>query len=299
MKNKYERVIPPKSAIAYRVKKGDLIRITDLEGKQTCDFVAFNANNTKERISADYSMISNDLKSRLSVGDVLYSQLGNPLLTILEDSCGVHDLDFTMCNWRIHKYHFNRPTHAASGGRFDGCQELLTWVLKDYGITKYDLESDFNFFMHTTTDPETGKRYILESLSKPGDYVILGAEMDLICGTTTCPEDVSFTSGGKTTSIKVEVLGGPYVKKSWKDVLPTLLTVEDAELVQCLLGISNGPVHFWSDEETILSLTLSKRPFKKGFKAWIRANIKNRQDLDKLSETINEIGLAKFWEPSK
>ena len=244
-------------------------------------------------------MIINDLKSRLSVGDILYSQLGNPLLTILEDSCGVHDLDFTMCNWRIHKYHFNRPTNAASGGKFDGCQELLAWALKDYGITKYDLESDFNIFMHTNTDPKTGKRHILESVSQPGDYVLLNAEMDLICGTTTCPEDVSFTSGGKTTSIKVEIMKGPYVKKRWKDVMPTLLKPDDAELVQCLLGISNGPVHFWSYEDTIRSLTLSKRPFKNSFKAWVRSNIMNKQDLVKLSETINEIGLANYWVPAK
>ena len=299
MKKIYEKVIPQKSAIAYRVKRGNLIRITEVEGGQTCDFVAFNADDIREKLSADYTMISNDLKSRLSTGDILYSQLSNPLLTILEDSCGVHDLDFTMCNWRVHKYHFNRPTNAASGGEFDGCQELLAWALKDYGITKYNLESDFNFFMHTTTDPKTGKRYILEPVSKPGDYVLLRAEMNLICGTTTCPEDVSFTSGGKTTPIKVEIIEGPYVKQNWKDILPEMLTAEDAELVQCLIGISKGPVHPWSEEETILSLTMSKRPFKNEFKAWIRANIKNRQDMYKLSETIDEIGLATFWEPAK
>ena len=47
MKRIYEKIIPPKNAIAYRVNKGDLICITDLEGKQTCDFVAFNGNNIK------------------------------------------------------------------------------------------------------------------------------------------------------------------------------------------------------------------------------------------------------------
>jgi len=297
MEKIYENVISPKNAIAYKVKRGQLICITDLMGEQTCDFVAFNAEDIREKLSANYTMICNDLKSRLSTGDILYSQLSNPLLTILEDSCGVHDLDFTMCNWYIHKYHFNRPTNAASGGKFDGCQELLAWALKDFGITKYDLESDFNFFMHTTTDPKTGKRFILEPVSKPGDYVLLRADMNLICGTATCPEDVSFTSGGKTTPIKVEVFEGPYVKPEMKDILPKILTKEDAELVQCLIGISKGPVHPWSVTDTILSLTMHKRPFKNEFKAWVRANIKNRADLEKLSKTIYETGLAQYWEP--
>jgi uncharacterized protein len=50
-----DEVMPPKSGKAVELKKGQHIRITDLEGKQVCDVAVFKMDNFREKLSTSYS----------------------------------------------------------------------------------------------------------------------------------------------------------------------------------------------------------------------------------------------------
>ena len=45
--------------------------------------------------------------------------------------------------------------------------------------------------MHVAVDGETGKIQVLPPKSKPGDYIIIEAKMDLIVGMTACSAEMS------------------------------------------------------------------------------------------------------------
>ena len=47
----FEQVIPPKRGLAVRVRKGQHLRVTDLEGQQVVDMAVFNADNPREKLS--------------------------------------------------------------------------------------------------------------------------------------------------------------------------------------------------------------------------------------------------------
>jgi hypothetical protein len=55
MKRIFEHVIPPKLGFGLIVKKGQTLRIIDLEGKQVVDMALFNADNPREKLSTSNS----------------------------------------------------------------------------------------------------------------------------------------------------------------------------------------------------------------------------------------------------
>jgi uncharacterized protein YcgI (DUF1989 family) len=55
MKRIFEHVIPSKLGFGLIVKKGQTLRIIDLEGKQVVDMALFNADNPREKLSTSNS----------------------------------------------------------------------------------------------------------------------------------------------------------------------------------------------------------------------------------------------------
>lgn len=64
--------IPPYEGRGVRVKKGQFLKIVDVEGKQVGDFICFNENDLSEYVSTVH-MRSSLSSIRLKIGDFLYS----------------------------------------------------------------------------------------------------------------------------------------------------------------------------------------------------------------------------------
>ena len=79
-----EEVVPAKSSWSGIVKKGQRLKIIDLEGQQAVDFLCYNNNDRSDRYSA-----TNTVKVQENVyvglGSILYSDSGTPLLEVVED----------------------------------------------------------------------------------------------------------------------------------------------------------------------------------------------------------------------
>ncbi|HWN47136.1 MAG TPA: urea carboxylase-associated family protein, partial [Steroidobacteraceae bacterium] len=76
------------------VRRGQSLRIVDLEGNQAVDTLFYNAGDTAEHYSAQ-NTIQAQQRIYLTTGTVLLSNRGNPMLRIEEDTCG-HDLVETL-----------------------------------------------------------------------------------------------------------------------------------------------------------------------------------------------------------
>ena len=73
-----------------RLKRGEQLRVIDIEGGQTGDLVAFSADG-KHRLSSGRTFDYGG-KIYVSTGDVLWSDRSEPMLTIVADDVGKHDL---------------------------------------------------------------------------------------------------------------------------------------------------------------------------------------------------------------
>src|SRR5690606_31631208 len=84
------QVVDAGRGFSITVKKGQTLRIVDLEANQAVDTVFYNAHDPTDRYSAT-DTIQRQKNVYLTVGTQLISSEGNVLLTIVADTCGRHD----------------------------------------------------------------------------------------------------------------------------------------------------------------------------------------------------------------
>jgi uncharacterized protein YcgI (DUF1989 family) len=201
--------IEPKAAFAWTCRRGSLIRITDLEGKQVGDLVLFALENPRERISISWTRTRNLRDTAayvpplgLTAGDRIFSTGYRVMATVIEDTPepkGIHDLFGRMCNRGMYELY--------GVDAQPGCFELLQDVLAPHGISPEEIPDPLGVFMHTVPHPDTRVMEIHEPVSRAGDSLVLRAEMDLLAAMSTCPMDViAPTNGWRITPMLVEVL---------------------------------------------------------------------------------------------
>jgi uncharacterized protein YcgI (DUF1989 family) len=83
----YRATIPAGEPWLMEVKAGQTLRILDLEGNQAVDTLFYSLKNPKERYDVQRTLRRQN-RVYLSTGSVLYSNLGQPMLTIVDDTCG-------------------------------------------------------------------------------------------------------------------------------------------------------------------------------------------------------------------
>lgn len=170
--------IPPRSGVAFELRKGATLRVVDPEGGQVSDLLAFSAADPREAISNGRTFDYEET-IRLTAGNRLWSNRSNALLEIVEDSCGLHDFLLTPCSEATFRHFYaDKPVHR-------GCFGNLAEALRPFGVTADDIPVAFNLFMNVPVDNE-GKIRVLPPTTKPGDFVRLRALDDLIIGLTAC-----------------------------------------------------------------------------------------------------------------
>ncbi|MEJ7611440.1 MAG: urea carboxylase-associated family protein [Ferruginibacter sp.] len=177
-------IIQPRSGTAFILKKGQQLRVTDIQGEQVSDFICFNAEDPKEYLSSGRT-IDYAETIFLTAGHPFYSNRSRVMFSIKEDTVGRHDFLLTPCSadtFRIIYGH--KDPHR-------GCFGNLSEALAPFGIRPDDIPVCFNIFMHVSVNGDSGRIDVLPPKSKAGDHIIIEAEMDLIIGMTACSAEMS------------------------------------------------------------------------------------------------------------
>jgi uncharacterized protein len=183
----FNATIDAGDSFVHEMRRGQFVRIVDLEGNQAVDTLFYNARNYADRYSAQ-DTIREQNNIYLTTGTKLMSTERNVLLTIVADTCGRHDTiggacatESNMVRYAIEK----RSMHACRQSFLKGA---LAWS-KETGreFDKRDLTSNINFFMNVPVTPE-GKLTFEDGVSDAGKYVELQAEMDTLIVISNCPQ---------------------------------------------------------------------------------------------------------------
>ena len=89
--------IPARHGAALEVPRGLVLRVIDVEGQQVGDFVCFNRDDLGERYSPQNTVLFNRTIYP-KVGAVLVSDRGRPMMRLIADTVGVHDLICGSCS---------------------------------------------------------------------------------------------------------------------------------------------------------------------------------------------------------
>jgi uncharacterized protein YcgI (DUF1989 family) len=174
--------IPARSGKAARLPQGRSVKVINTHGQQVVDTWAFNAGDLAEFMSMEHSR-ANFMKLRPSPGDSFFSNARRPILTLVEDtSGGAHDTLMAACD-------NTRYGLLGCTEYHDNCADNLATGLAELGLEPPGTPSPLNLFMNIPWSP-AGDLAWDEPVSKPGDYVVLRAEMDLIIAFSACPQDI-------------------------------------------------------------------------------------------------------------
>jgi urea carboxylase-associated protein 1 len=181
-----------------RIAQGQTLSIVDLEGNQAVDFLVYSAHDTAERYSAaDTIAVQGNIF--LTTGSVLMSNERNPLMTVIEDTCGRHDTIGGACSKESNtlRYgHHTRPQHA--------CVENFLTEGAKWGLGKRDLVSNVNWYMNVPVEQD-GTLGIVDGISSPGLKVVLRAETDVIVLISNCPQINNPCNGFNPTPIELVI----------------------------------------------------------------------------------------------
>jgi len=194
----YDQVLPARRPWSRVIQKGQVLRIVDLGGNQAVDFLVYNADDSSERYSAP-DTIRNQNNIFLTTGSKLYSNDGNVIMTILNDSCGRHDTSGGACSCESNSVRFGMDKkwqHA--------CVENFLTALSWHGMGKRDMVSNINFFMNVPVSKD-GTLEIVDGISDPGSIVDLQAEMNALVVISNCPQMNNPCNGYNPTPIQLLV----------------------------------------------------------------------------------------------
>jgi uncharacterized protein YcgI (DUF1989 family) len=174
--------IPARKGMAATVAKGAGVKVINTHGQQVVDTWAFARYDLREFMSMEHTRAT---LAKLSpkVGDALYSNRRRPILTLTEDtSAGIPDTLMAACD--DYRYGLLGCTEY-----HDNCTDNLWAGMYALGLTPPQTPSPLNLFMNIPWTEE-GRLSFDPPRTRPGDYVVLRAEMDVVVAFSACPQDI-------------------------------------------------------------------------------------------------------------
>ncbi|MDQ4100467.1 MAG: urea carboxylase-associated family protein [Chloroflexota bacterium] len=188
-------------AAGFTLHTGQLMQIVDLVGQQIATFLAFRHDEATERLSTT-ATITADASIVLTRGGTLRSNRGNPMLTLVEDSVGRHDL--------LTAAPGPDPDIRTANGT-GSCLDALMAVAAEHDIAADELPDPVHLFKNVIIK-QRGEIEEREPLSERNDSAVLRAEMDLLVIIVNCParpRGRQLARTGRPGELLVRVYGEP------------------------------------------------------------------------------------------
>jgi urea carboxylase-associated protein 2 len=175
----YEETVPGGGHASFILKRGQTLRITDLEGGANVSLMLLNARQPSERLNLP-DTLKGQHTAKLTAGHCLYSDMGRVLAAITADTCGWHDSLGGVLNAEEvrGKYGVGRYQELRNGFHRNGTDNLLVEMGK-WNLDLPDLLMVINLFSRVAVEPDGGLRFVAGN-SAAGSCVDLYAPMDTL-----------------------------------------------------------------------------------------------------------------------
>jgi len=186
------------------LKRGQLLRLTDVEGGACVSLLAYNADQPLERYNMPDTLKAQHI-SRITAGNVLYSDMGRVLLSVVSDSCGWHDTITGVGNAELSLKKYGVGDYQALRNDWyrNGRDNLLVELGK-FGLGKRDFGATVNFFVKIAPD-EGGKLSWVPNHSRAGASVELRSEMNTLVVLSNTPHPLDPSPKYLTKPVKIVV----------------------------------------------------------------------------------------------
>lgn len=192
----HDEVVSARHFWVHTIKRGQSLRIVDLEGNQAVDLLLYAEADDAERYSAQDTVAAQG-NLFLREGAVLRSNEGRPMMTITDTSVAYHDTIGGACSVESNALRYGHHTKSQHA-----CVENYLKASLPEGRSKRDIVSNINFFMNVPV-LEDGTLGIVDGISAAGLTVDLVAEMDVVVMVSNCPQINNPCNGFNPTAVRM------------------------------------------------------------------------------------------------
>ena len=169
--------VPPGWYDTVRLRRGEALRIVDTSGTSSVSMIGWCEHDRSERLNgADTAKVQ--WSAALCKGRVILTDMGRVFLSLIEDTSGAHDL--------LVGGSTPASTLAAFGRASRNTHENFLAAASKLGLGLRDIAPCVTFFAPVSLD--AAGRFVWKAERKrPGDFVDLRAETDLVLVLSNCP----------------------------------------------------------------------------------------------------------------
>ncbi len=190
------QIVDAKQPWSGQIKKGQVLVIFDTFGQQAVDFLCYDADNPIDRYSATNTV---KVQGNIYIGKdtVLYADSGKALMTVMEDTIGRHDTIYGCCSNPNNMLRYNVETK-------ESCYDNFSNELAKYDMGPEAIVPNINWFMSVPV-LDDGSAGVSDIEVKPGSYVGLRAECNVLAVLSNCPQMHNPCNGYHPTPIEILV----------------------------------------------------------------------------------------------
>jgi urea carboxylase-associated protein 2 len=186
------------------LRRGQTLRLTDIEGNASVAALFYNAEEPSERYNMPDTLKAQHI-ARLTAGFVLYSDMGRVLCSVTEDSVGWHDTitGHGTATHSLAKFGDGRYQKLRNDW-YRNTRDNFLVELGKYDLGKRDIVANLNFFVKVVVG-EQGTLSFVPGHSKPGSFVELRAELNtlVVLSNTPHPLDPSTSYAPKPALLTI------------------------------------------------------------------------------------------------
>ncbi|WP_158734727.1 urea amidolyase associated protein UAAP1 [Alteribacillus sp. YIM 98480] len=207
MNRTWSLTLEPGAKWSGTIAKGNYLRFTALEDGANLSVLLYNAANLTERYNMPDTLKAQHT-SHLSKGNVLMSDNGRVLASIVEDSLGWHDPigGYTSRGFTDEQYGKTSFQELQNDFLRSG-QENFAMELVRNGLNLRDLVPNVNLFSKISAS-EDGSMQFDENHCKKGDTVRLRTDMDVLLILSNTPNPHNPSQTYPSVPVKVELIPG-------------------------------------------------------------------------------------------
>ena len=205
----YTTTLPGNGHWSLELRRGSLMKITDLEGGANVGMLFYNPRNLLERYNAPDTLKCQHT-FKLQRGNCLYSDMGRIFASIVEDYsangagnwhdtiCGNTTADQIERQWGKRDYQSHHNQWLQNG------YDAFLVELAKYGLGRADMASNLNWFSKVIADNH-GNIQLDPQNRSAGNSVTLRFEMDTLVIMHACPHPLNTSEAYPFTSVEIEL----------------------------------------------------------------------------------------------
>ena len=194
----------PGATWSHVLKRGTILRITDLEGAANVGAMFYNFDCPSERYNMPDTLKAQHI-AHLTKGNALYSDMGRILCSIVEDTVGWHDPVGGASNAELvlEKYG-NARYQERHNDYYKNAHTSFLIELSKWGLGPRDLSTTVNFFSRLEV-ADDGSLSFHEGNSGAGSFVDLRAEMNVLAILNTCQHPLDPTPRYRPKPVRLAI----------------------------------------------------------------------------------------------